>query len=350
MSHFYYELTFLIHLHKSPGLSCTNKHKRGPGAVMSRLSQTLQQWLGEFLEDLQRRNYSPASIRAYRYDLQLFVQWVSQQDNLATPADLTLSALENYQMHLMLRPSLKSKNIAQAMSTASRNRHTAELRSFFRYLKRVCKLLSNPSAELECARQLKTLPKSVFSVEEMALLLEAIPKNTPGGLRDWAAVELLYAAGIRRFELLSLEISALRLAEEMVHILGKGQKERVVPLGTSAKVALERYLTEGRPHLVEGHHHHIFVSQHHGGPVSEEELLAAIRRHARRAEISQVTGFHQFRHTCATHLLRGGADLRCIQTLLGHSQLSTTAIYTKVEVADLKKTMRECHPREQDPD
>ena len=350
MSHFYYELTFLIHLHKSPGLSCTNKHKRGPGAVMSRLSQTLQQWLAEFLEDLQRRNYSPASIRAYRYDLQLFVQWVSQQDNLTTPADLTLSALENYQMHLMLRPSLKSKNIAQAMSTASRNRHTAELRSFFRYLKRVCKLLSNPSAELECARQLKTLPKSVFSVEEMALLLEAIPKNTPSGLRDWAAVELLYATGIRRFELLSLEISALRLAEEMVHILGKGQKERVVPLGTSAKVALERYLTEGRPHLVEGHHHHIFVSQHHGGPVSEEELLAAIRRHARRAEISQVTGFHQFRHTCATHLLRGGADLRCIQTLLGHSQLSTTAIYTKVEVADLKKTLRECHPREQDPD
>ena len=317
---------------------------------MSRLSQTLQQWLAEFLEDLQRRNYSPASIRAYRYDLQLFVQWVSQQDHLTTPADLTLSALENYQMHLMLRPSLKSKNITQAMSTASRNRHTAELRSFFRYLKRVCKLLSNPSAELECARQLKTLPKSVFTVEEMALLLEAIPKNTPGGLRDWAAVELLYATGMRRFELLSLEISALRLAEEMVHVLGKGQKERVVPLGTSAKIAIERYLSEGRPHLVEGPHHHLFVSQHHGGPVSEEELLAAIRRHARRAEISQVTGFHQFRHTCATHLLRGGADLRCIQTLLGHSQLSTTAIYTKVEVADLKKTMRECHPREQDPD
>ncbi|MCW5866470.1 MAG: tyrosine-type recombinase/integrase, partial [Candidatus Eremiobacteraeota bacterium] len=162
-------------------------------------------------------------------------------------------------------------------------------------------------------------------------------------------MEVLYATGIRRFELLNLEISALRLAEEMVHILGKGQKERVVPLGTSAKVALERYLSEGRPHLVEGSHHHVFVSQHHGGPVSEEELLQAIRRHARRAEISQVTGFHQFRYTCATHLLRGGADLRCIQTLLGHSQLSTTAIYTKVEVADLKKTLRECHPREKIP-
>ncbi|MBK6599298.1 MAG: tyrosine-type recombinase/integrase [Proteobacteria bacterium] len=310
----------------------------------------MEQWLSEFLEDLQRRNYSPASIRAYRYDLQLFVQWVSRQEHLNTPADLTLSALENYQMHLMLRPSLKSKNIAKAMSTASRNRHTAELRSFFRYLKRVCKLLSNPSAELECARQLKTLPKTVFTVEEMAGLLEHIPKNTPCGLRDWAAVELLYATGLRRFELLNLEISALRLAEEMVHILGKGQKERVVPFRSQRQRGLERYLSEGRPYLVEGAHHRVFVSQHHGGPVSEEEMLQAIRRHARRAEISQVTGFHQFRHTCATHMLRGGADLRCIQTILGHSQLSTTAIYTKVEVADLKKTMRECHPREKDTD
>ena len=92
----------------------------------------------------------------------------------------------------------------------------------------------------------------------------------------------------------------------------------------------------------------LLLSHYHGGPVSENELLLAIRQHAQRAGIRTVEGFHQFRHTCATHLLRGGADLRCIQTLLGHSNLNTTAMYTKVEIADLRKTMKECHPREKD--
>jgi integrase/recombinase XerD len=312
------------------------------------LAQTLECWLQEFLEDMQRRNYSPRSQKNYRYDLMQFVTWVAQQEELKSPSDLTLAALESYQVHLMLRTSLKSKKSHQVMSVGSRNRHTAELRSFFRYLKRTCKLLSNPSAELECARQLKTLPKSILTVEEVAKLLESIPKNSASGLRDWVAVELLYATGLRRFELLNLELTSLRLGEEMLYILGKGRKERVVPMGCGARKALEAYLHKGRPQLVSGQHSRLLVSQYHGGPVSEEELLAAIRQHARRAGIQEITGFHQFRHTCATHLLRGGADLRCIQTLLGHSQLNTTAIYTKVEIADLQKTLRECHPREQD--
>jgi integrase/recombinase XerD len=314
------------------------------------LSQTLQEWLTEFLEDMQRRNYSPRSLRSYRYDLLLFVAWVGEQEQLLSPRDLTQTVLEQYQMHLMLRPSRKSPKAAQPMSTGARNRHTAELRSFFRYLKRACKLLSNPGAELESSRQLRTLPKSLFSVEEMAQLLEAIPKNQPYGLRDWAAVELLYATGLRRFELLGLELGDLRLSEELVQVLGKGNKERVLPIGQAARQALECYLRDGRPHLVEGNHRRLFVSQQHGGPVSDEELLLSLRQHGRRAGIRTVLGYHQFRHTCATHMLRGGADLRCIQTLLGHSNLSTTAIYTQVEVADLRKTLKNCHPREKDSD
>lgn len=324
--------------------------KRGPGAVLSDLQLTLHKWLAEFLEDMKRRDYSHRSIRSYRYDMALFVEWVGDQAELATPGDLTAEVLEKYQMHLMLRPSRKSDAISTPLSTPVRNRHLAVLRSFFRYLKRSCKLLGNPSAELESAREIKTLPKSVFTVEEMARLLEAIPKNTPSGLRDWVAVELLYATGVRRFELLALTLPDLRLGEEMIYVMGKGKKERVVPIGTGAGAALERYLAEGRPCLLQGDSSALLLSQHHGGPCSEKELILAIRQHAQNAKIRTVEGFHQFRHTCATHLLRGGADLRCLQTLLGHENLNTTAIYTKVEIADLQKTLKECHPREKDQD
>ena len=312
------------------------------------LAATLDQWLQEFLDDMQRRSYSPRSLRSYRYDLLLFVTWIGEQAEVTSPGQLTSVVLEQYQMHLMLRPSKKSPHHTKAMSTAARNRHTAELRSFFRYLKRSCKLLSNPGAELESARQVRRLPKSILTVEELALLLEAIPKETPVGLRDWAAVELLYGTGVRRIELLGLELEDLRLAEEFLHVLGKGNKERVLPLGQAAREALERYLHEGRPRLTQGQHRKLLVSYKHGGPVSENELLASIRQHARRAKIRPILGFHQFRHTCATHMLREGADLRAIQTLLGHADLNTTAIYTKVEVADLRKTLQECHPREKD--
>jgi integrase/recombinase XerD len=196
---------------------------------------------------------------------------------------------------------------------------------------------------------MRRLPKSIFTIEEVALLLEAIPKNTAVGLRDWASVELLYGTGVRRVELLGLGLEDLRLAEEFMHVLGKGNKERVLPLGQAARIALERYLWEGRPQLVQGHHHRkLLVSHKHGGPVSEKELLTSIRQHAQRAKIRPILGFHQFRHTCATHMLRGGADLRAIQTLLGHENLNSTAIYTQVEVADLRKTLQECHPREKD--
>ena len=154
-------------------------------------------------------------------------------------------------MHLMLRRAPAQIQASLAPCTAgSRNRHLAELRSFFRYLKKAGKLLSNPSLELERARETKRLPKAILTIPEMARLLQVIPKDSPTGLRDWAAVELLYGSGIRRAELLRLELTDLRLSEELVHVLGKGDRERVVPIGKAAYKALERYLREGRPQLV----------------------------------------------------------------------------------------------------
>lgn len=325
----------------------TKTSKRGPGAVLSRLGDTLKEWVEEFVQDMRRRGLSDRSQVCYRYDLLMFVKWVEEQPDLKQAGDLTQTTLENYQVYLMLRPSLRGRrSTPRTMSAGSRNRHLAELKSFFRFLKRASKLLGNPCSELEGVREPRRLPKAILSVPEMARLLTAIPKDRPSGLRDWAAVELLYGCGIRRKELVELNLTDLRLGEELVHILGKGNRERVVPIGKAACQALEAYLKKGRPLLARGTHRKLFVSSQHGGPVTHAALLYSIREHAQAAGIKKAVSYHQFRHTCATHMLRGGADLRSIQTLLGHAHLNTTAIYTRVEVSDLRKTLKECHPRE----
>lgn len=314
------------------------------------LADTLKAWLQEFLADMLRRGQSKASHKTYRCDLLQFVDWVADQAELHNPGDLTTAALEQYQMHLMLRRSRREKTKPRTLSASSRNRALAELRSFFRYLRKSCKLLSNPSLELQRAREPRRIPRVLFTVPEVGRLLNAIPRKTAVGLRDRAAVEVLYGSAVRRGELLGLKPTDLRLAEGFVHVLGKGQRERVVPLGEAAVQALKAYLKRGRPRLVRGDHQALWVSCLHGGLVSEIELLRSIRKHVRRAGIKKRIGYHTFRHSCATHLLRAGADIRAIQTLLGHSNLNTTAIYTRVDITDLQKTLQQFHPREQDHD
>ncbi len=316
---------------------------------MSHLSQTLQHWLEEFFDDLARRGYSAASAKTYRCDLGFFVDWVDTQDSLRQIGDLTTACLEDYQLHLMLRPSCKSRaQQPRCLSISSRNRHLAALKSFFRYLKKACYLLSDPSAELESARQPKTLPKAILTVPEMARLLTSQPQDTPLGLRDLAALELLYGAAVRRNELLGLQLGDLRLDEGLVCVLGKGQVERMIPMGEAAGQAVQRYLREGRPLLLRDSTQSLLLSKS-GGPVQDRELLAALRRRAQQVGIRKKIGYHLFRHTAATHLLRGGADIRDVQVLLGHAQINTTVIYTRVDLSDLKKVLARCHPREQNP-
>jgi integrase/recombinase XerD len=317
---------------------------------MSSLHQTLRQWIQDFGLDLRRRNYAERTIHSYCGGLLLFVAWVEQQADLKTPGDLTTSALERYQMHLMLRPVIQNRRAQpRTMTAGGRNTALAHLRTFFRYLKKAGRLLGNPALELENCRKTRRLPKNILSVPEVARLLAVVPRHSPSGLRDLAVMELLYSTGVRRAELLGLNLPDVRLGEELLHVLGKGGRERVVPLGKAAAEALRRYLNESRPVLVKGEHHALFVSAQHGGRLSVDEIVPAIRNYAKKARIKKKVSLHLFRHTCATHLLRGGADLRCIQTLLGHADLGTTAIYTRVDLSDLKKTMKRCHPREKGP-
>ena len=330
-------------------MSCTLKNKRGPGAILSALPQTLRQWVQDFSLDLRRRDYAERTIHGYRNGLLLFVVWVEQQADLKTPGDLTTSVLERYQMHLMLRPTVQNRQVQpRTMTAGGRNTALAQLRTFFRYLKKAGRLLGNPALDLENCRKTRRLPRNILSVPEMARLLAVVPRHSPSGLRDLAVLEVLYSTGVRRAELLGLNLQDVRLGESMLYVLGKGSRERVVPLGKAASEALQRYLKESRPVLVRGDHQALFVAASHGGRLSVDEIMPIIRSYAKQARIKKKVNLHLFRHTCATHLLRGGADLRCIQTLLGHAELSTTAIYTRVDLTDLEKTLKKCHPREKD--
>lgn len=316
---------------------------------MKALHETLRQWVQDFGLDLRRRSYAERTIHSYCGSLLLFVAWVEKQPDLKTPGDLTTSALEQYQMHLMLRPTVQNRRVQpRTMTAGGRNTMLAQLRTFFRYLKKAGRLLGNPALELENSRGTRRLPRNILSVPEVARLLAIVPRQSASGLRDLAVLEVLYSTGVRRAELLGLNLPDLRLSESMVYVVGKGNRERVVPLGKAATEALQRYLKESRPILSKGNHQALFVSASHGGRLSVDEILPAIRNYAKQARIKKKVNLHLFRHTCATHLLRGGADLRCIQTLLGHSELSTTAIYTRVDLTDLKRTLRKCHPREKD--
>ena len=316
---------------------------------MRALHETLRQWVQDFGVDLRRRDYAERTIHSYCGGLLLFVAWVETQDDLKMPGDLTTSALERYQMHLMLRPAIQNRRAqARTMTAGGRNTALAQLRTFFRYLKKAGRLLGNPALELENSRKTRRLPRNILSVPEVARLLAIVPRHSPSGIRDLAVLEVLYSTGVRRAELLGLNLPDLRLSESMLYVMGKGSKERVVPLGKAATEALQRYLKESRPVLVRGNHQALFVSASHGGRLSVDEIMPLIKNYAKQARIKKKVGLHLFRHTCATHLLRGGADLRCIQTLLGHSDLSTTAIYTRVDLTDLKITLKRCHPREKD--
>jgi integrase/recombinase XerD len=313
------------------------------------LKDTLDLWLDDFLRHCQLRGFSPRTIRTYGNDLRAFVKWVVQQ-GLSDTQELTAPLLESYQMHILLRRSqAKIYSQPRTLTAQTRNRILAQLRTFFRYLKKSGKLSHNPTADLERAREPQKLPKAVLTVPEVERLLAAVSTDSARGLRDLAALEVLYGTGIRSQEFLGLCLADLRLEEALLHILGKGSKERVVPLGPTAAQAVRVYLERGRPALMrKKRHNQVFVSAQHGGPLSSLEFSKVLKDYAKQTGLKKNLTCHLFRHSVATHLLQRGADLRAIQAMLGHAKLDTTAIYTRVDISDLQKTLLRCHPREAD--
>jgi len=271
---------------------------------------------------------APRTVDAYRRDLADLADWLG-----GSPADATPEQLAAYVAQLR----------ADGRAATTIARRAAAIRSFFRHQVLLGARTDNPAAELELPRRRRTLPRTL-SAAEAERLVEAANGTSPRTLRDRALVELLYGAGLRVSEAVSLDRQSVDLENRLVRCIGKGSKERIVPVGREAVEALRRYLARGRPHLDRRHRPELFLNAQ-GGPLTRAGAFLILRRLAEQAGLEpERIHPHLLRHSFATHLLEGGADLRSVQEMLGHADLSTTELYTHVSDRRRRELYFQAHP------
>jgi integrase/recombinase XerD len=288
-------------------------------------------------------NYSPKTRINYRRDVRQFLDWLAGKTDVLQIADVTPAHLREYQLALFNYECPKDKHLSIGTQTCK----LAAVRSFFSWLLREQCVVFNPTAGLTMPRQPLRLPRDVLTRKEALRLIEATPQEKPRDARDKAILEVLYGTGIRRAELIALSVNDVDFGSSTLRIEhGKGDRTRIVPLIRSAHMALRLYIQEVRGvFALKAGQHSLFVSSRSGGPLDDADIVRIVRKAAKRAGITKHVTHHTLRHTCATHLLRGKADIRQIQKLLGHQRLSSTEIYTHVEIGDLHRVVRRCHPR-----
>ncbi len=279
------------------------------------------------------KGLAPNTLESYSRDLQDFLAYLDGQ-GLAALSEVEATALLGYLIHLRNR----------GLKATTRSRHLVTLRGFFRFLHQENEIAQDPAALVELPKAGLQLPE-VLSVAEVRALLAAPDKTRPTGLRNAAMLELLYAAGLRVSELIHLKVVELNLEAGFVRPFGKGGKERVVPVGRTALSVLQTYLATARPQLLkEVSSAFLFVARR-GRPLSRQGFWKVLKRYADRAGIRRSVSPHTLRHSFASHLLEGGADLRVVQVMLGHADIATTQIYTHVSTDRLKAVHRQYHPR-----
>jgi len=286
-----------------------------------------------FLDALwSERGLSENTLAAYRADLNGLAAWLAARGGTLTGArreDLLAYLAER------VRQGARPRTTARLLSS---------MRRFYRYRVREHGAADDPSASIDAPKLGRSLPKALTEAE-VELLLAAPAVETPEGLRDRTMLELLYATGLRVSELVALTVPQLNLRQGVVRVFGKGSKERLVPLGEEAMAWLERYLQHGRPAFASALGSDFLFPTRRGPCMTRQTFWHLIRRHARAAGIHKEISPHTLRHAFATHLLNHGADLRVVQLLLGHSDLSTTQIYTHVARERLKELHQRHHPR-----
>ncbi len=271
---------------------------------------------------------APRTVDAYRRDLADLSAWLG-----GSPADATTDRLAEYVATMR----------ADGKAATTISRRVAAARSFYRHQVLLGARTDNPAAELELPQPRRTLPRTL-SPGEAERLIDAAAGTTPRSLRDRALVELLYGAGLRVSEAVGLERSAVDLERRLVRCIGKGSKERVVPIGREAAEALRRYLARGRPFLDRRHRPELFLNAK-GGPLTRAGAFFILRRLAGAAGLEpERVHPHLLRHSFATHLLEGGADLRSVQEMLGHADLATTELYTHVSDRRRRELYFQAHP------
>jgi integrase/recombinase XerD len=294
---------------------------------------SLEAGCDRYLDHLRvERNLSPHTLESYGRDLTHMRQFLGKRGQTEAVA-ISMDHLTDWLAALG----------TSGASPASQSRALSAVRQLFAFLVRERLIAESPARKLKGPLSHRTLPR-IASAAEAARMVNAPKDDSPRGLRDQAALELLYGAGLRATELCLLEIDHLFLQAGFVRPTGKGRKERVVPLGSPAVAALERYLNEGRPHLSpDATQRYVFIGNK-GQSLSRMSLFKIVRRYALAAGVDAPMSPHKLRHAFATHLLQGGADLRSVQEMLGHASIATTEIYTHVAQDELRDAVNRHHP------
>lgn len=295
----------------------------------------MREYLDSFLDYLRdERQVSPHTLSAYAVDLDQFVRYLEQSERL-NPAEWDSGLWEGFLYYLRRRAKSES-SIARKLSAT---------RTFLRYLYQRGLLETEPPEPLMTPRPRRKIP-SVLSVSELRRLLLQPPLDTPYGLRDRTMLELMASTGLRVSEMLSLTLENLNLSDQLIRVEGKGSRERLLPLTDSAVYWLQRYLTEGRPKLMKRARPcpALFLNDR-GTPLSRIAFWEKVKTYALSAGITKPISPHTLRHSFAVNLLKGGADLRAVQELLGHQDITTTQIYTQVSVDHLREVYNKAHPR-----
>ncbi|MFC0477758.1 site-specific tyrosine recombinase XerD [Robertmurraya beringensis] len=274
------------------------------------------------------------TIVSYERDLKAYVKYIKTVENVQSIDGIGRIQIVHFLGHL--------KEQGKSSRTIARN--IASIRAFHQFLLREKVAEQDPSVQIETPQLERTLPK-VLNLQEVERLLEAPKLTTHYGLRDKAMLELLYATGIRVSELIGLNLDDAHLTMGFVRCIGKGNKERIIPLGRTAATAIQEYLNKGRPQFIKNQREESLFVNHHGRRLTRQGFWKILKGLTKEAGIEKDLTPHTLRHSFATHLLENGADLRAVQEMLGHSDISTTQIYTHVTKTRLKDVYSQFHPR-----
>ncbi|MEN0643310.1 site-specific tyrosine recombinase XerD [Alkalicoccobacillus gibsonii] len=289
----------------------------------------------DFIHYLQvERGYSDNTISSYRNDLKSYLAYLKNVETISRLSDVDRSLIVEYLFFLMEK--------GRAETTIARS--IASIRGLHQFLLREGRVGHDPSVHVEIPKAPKRLPK-VLSPKEVEALLEAPGNGDSIAIRNQAMLEVMYATGIRVSELIGLTTSDCHLTMGFLRCLGKGNKERIIPLGSKASEAVHTYLEKARPHLLKSQRHDTLFVNHRGGELSRQGFWKILKQLAIKAHIDKPLTPHTLRHSFATHLLENGADLRAVQEMLGHVDISTTQIYTHVTKSRMKDVYSMYHPR-----
>lgn len=307
-------------------------------------TQQLRDLLAGFLEYRSAINNSPYSIRNLKYNLLRFLTWLDQNKGVDTLQGLRYAHGSAWLTHLTAYCTSKGK----PLHPRSINKQVECIRCFLEYLYRQGLVRPQLLQAFEYVKQPRVLPNSILTHAEMRALLESIPTDTSEGYRDRTLFELLYSSGIRAGEILGIQLTDLDLENQTVLVTGKGNKQRVVPIGNTATLFLTSYLAAVRPALEYNPQQQALFLDDTGQKMPYHTLRRILNHYTENAHLQTRVTLHTFRRSCTTEMVRAGANLYHIKEMLGHETLDTLKHYTKLTIVDLKKTHHQCHPREKE--